>query len=215
MTPRMNARVATRLWSLLIAVFVLAACRGGSGLPYEESFDQPGEWSSGEDAYSRGQVIDGAYVFEVLENDVTRWAAAGQSFGDGIYEVEATPLEGPLDNGYGMIFRANPESGDFYLFKVSGDGYVWIGLYRDGAEQGTLVGDHWFESGAVLSGLNVTNTLAVRAEAGNMIFTVNGQEAGRVTDNTFSAGDIGLVVQTLGGAPVRVQFDNLSVRPLD
>ena len=48
-----------------------------------------------------------------------------------------------------------------------------------------------------------------------MIFTVHGQEAGRVTDNTFSAGDIGLVVQTLGGAPVRVQFDNLSVRPLD
>jgi hypothetical protein len=36
-----------------------------------------------------------------------------------------------------------------------------------------------------------------------------------VTDNTFTAGDVGLLVQTLGGAPVTVRFDNLSVRPLE
>ena len=64
-------------------------------------------------------------------------------------------------------------------------------------------------------GLNVANRLTVRAEAGNLIFRVNGQEVGRVTDNTFAAGDVGLLVQTLGGAPVTVRFDNLSVRPLD
>ena len=205
-----------RAWLLLALVLLVAGCRGGVGnLPWEETFDEVGSWSTGEDAYSRGNVSDGAYVFEVLQNDVSRWAAAGQNFGDGIYELEATPISGPLDNGYGLLFRANPEAGNFYLFKISGDGYVWIGRYRDGAEEATIIGEHWFESAAVQQGLNVTNRLTVRAEAGNMIFYVNGQEVGRVTDDSFSAGDVGVLVQTLGGAPVVVHFDSLSVRALD
>jgi hypothetical protein len=181
-------------------------------LPYTETFDEPGVWSTGEDAYSTGEVIDGAYDFTVTETDISRWAAAGKDFGDGIYEVEATPVEGPADNGYGLLFRADPEAGDFYLFKVSADGYVWIGRYQDGAEETAIIGQHWFESPAVRQGLNVTNKLRVEAEAGNLIFYVNDQEVGRVTDTTFASGDVGLLVQSLSQAPVRVRFDNLSVR---
>lgn len=62
--------------------------------------------------------------------------------------------------------------------------------------------------------MNVTNKLRVQAEAGNLIFFVNDQEVGRVTDNTFTSGDVGIFVQTLGGGGVRVLFDNLSVKPL-
>jgi hypothetical protein len=201
---------------LFAGALLLAGCRGGraSGLPYTETFDDAGEWSAGEDAYSTGSVIDGVYDFTVFENDISRWAAAGVDIADGAFEVEATAVEGPLDNGFGLLFRADPEAGDFYLFKISADGYVWIGRYRDGAEDAPIIGDHWFQSPTVLQGLNVTNTLRVQAEAGNMIFYVNDQEVGRTTDNTFDRGDVGLLVQTLGGAGVRVRFDNLSVQPL-
>lgn len=218
MNQRPTIRGASRITFLFLigSLLILSGCLNGSasGLPYIETFDDPGAWSTGEDAYSIGTIVDGVYDFKVLENDISRWASAGKNFGDGIYEVEATPVEGPLDNGYGLLFRANPETGDFYLFKVSADGYVWIGRYKAGAEEITIVGDHWFESPAVLRGLNVTNKLSVQAEAGNLIFFVNGQEVGRVTDNTFSSGDVGLLVQTLGGGGVRVLFDNLSVKPL-
>ncbi len=201
---------------ILAALALLAGCvdGGGGGLPFVETFDEPGAWGTGEDAYSVGAVVDGVYDFLVIENDITRWASAGKNFSDGVYEVEATPVEGPLDNGYGLLLRADAETGDFYLFKVSADGYVWIGRYRDGAVETPIIGDHWFESPAVLTGLNVTNVLRVQAEAGNMIFYVNDQEVGRVTDNTFTAGDVGVLVQTLGGGGVRVLFDNLSVNPL-
>lgn len=205
---------------LLLAIssllMLLAGCAdgGSSTLPFEETFDDPGNWGTGEDAYSIGTVVDGVYDFTVLENDISRWSSAGKQFGDGIYEVEATPVEGPLDNGFGLLFRADAEAGNFYLFKISSDGYVWIGRYQDGAEAATLIAEHWFESPAVLRGLDATNRLRVQAEAGNLIFFVNDQEVGRVTDNTFTTGDVGILVQTLGGGGVRVLFDNLSVRPL-
>ncbi len=201
---------------LLLTLILLTSCAksNASSLPFIETFDNAGNWGTGEDAYSIGAVVNGVYDFKVLENDISRWVSAGKSFSDGIYEVEATPVEGSLDNGYGLIFRANPEAGDFYLFKVSADGYVWIGRYANGAEAATIIGDHWFESPAVLRGLNATNKLKVQAEAGNLIFYVNDQEVGRVTDNTLTKGDVGMLVQTLGGGGVRVLFDNLSVKPL-
>lgn len=201
---------------ILGALIAIAGCQngGGSELPFTETFDEPGNWGVGEDAYSIGTISDGVYDFKVLENDISRWASAGKTFGDGVYEVEATPVEGPLDNGYGLIFRANAEKGDFYLFKISSDGFAWIGQYRDGSQEAAIIGGDWFATPAITPGLNVTNRLSVRAEAGNMIFYVNDQEVGRVTDNTFTVGDVGVLVQTLGGGGVRVLFDNLSVMPL-
>lgn len=219
MNQRLNHTYWRRIaWSLLgvLFLFIMTACQTTKDdLPYIETFDEQGTWGSGEDAYSVGAVKDGVYDLMMLENDQSRWVSPGKNFNDGIYEVEATVIDGPLDNGFGLLFRANPESGDFYLFKISADGYVWIGRYQAGAEETAIVNSHWFESPAVQQGLNVKNTLRVRAEAGNMIFSVNGQEVGRVTDNTFTEGDVGLLVQSLGGPGVHVQFDNLSVQPLN
>jgi hypothetical protein len=48
-----------------------------------------------------------------------------------------------------------------------------------------------------------------------MIFFVNDQEVGRVTDNSFRSGDIGVMAETLGLGGVQVHFDNFTVSPLD
>lgn len=211
-SPTTRARLLLLL-AVMPLLFILAACGGGNG-PYLETFDDPGDWSTGNDTYSEGQVVDGVYDLLIKGEDVSRWASAAREFGDGVYQVEATQVEGPIDNGYGMLFRADPDAGDFYLFKVSGDGFVWIGRYVDGVESEAIVGEHWFASPAVRQGTGVTNVLRVRAESGNLIFYVNDQEVGRVTDNSFASGDIGVFAQTLGFPGVRVHFDNFSVTPL-
>jgi hypothetical protein len=207
----------SRLLTICLLIFIsftFAACRG-SDAPYIETFDSEGSWRTGSDTYTEGTIHDGVYDLYIIGDDISRWATPGQNFRDGIYEVEATQIEGPLDNGFGMLFRADTDKGDFYLFKISGDGYVWIGRYVDEVEDQPIIGGHWFESKAVKTGLNQTNKLRVAAESGNLIFFVNDTEVGRITDNSFENGDVGLFAQSLGFGGVRVYFDNLSVTPLE
>ena len=206
--------MARKFLVVVVLAVALVGCGGESS--YLETFDAPGNWRVGSDADAVGEVHDGVYDLMVEADDVIIWTTAGESFGDGVYEIEATQVAGPLNNGYGLLFRLDDESDDFYLFKVSGDGYVWIGRYRGGGagEAEPLVGEWWFESTAVQQGLNKTNVLRVQAEGGNMIFFVNDQEVGRVTDDAFRSGDVGLMVETLGLGGVQVQFDNVSVTPL-
>jgi hypothetical protein len=201
--------------SSILLLLLLAGCSDEE--PYEETFDSPGDWRVGSDADVEGKVQDGVYDFLVKADQLVIWTTAGEQFSDGVYEVEATQVDGPLDNGYGMLFRVDDEKDDFYLFEISGDGYTWIGRYRDGGaeEDEPLIGTGWVETVAVNQGLNVTNRLSVRAESGNMIFLVNDFEVGRVTDDEFGRGDIGVMVRTLGQGGVRVQFDNFKVTPID
>jgi hypothetical protein len=204
------------VWLVSIFMMILAAC-GGNDQPYLETFDEAGSWRAASDANVSGKVINGVYDFEVMADKLTFWTTAGESFANGRYEIEATQIDGPADNGYGMLFRVDDENDNFYSFQISSDGFVWIGRYRDGGslEAEPIVDEWWFESAAINQGSNVTNKLAVEAEGANMIFYVNDQEVGRVTDDAFSEGDIGLLVRTLGVGGVRVQFDNFSFTPVD
>jgi hypothetical protein len=201
---------------LLLLFSILAACAGSSD-PYHETFAEPGDWSTDNDSEVRGEVVEGVYDFEIKADDLTTWTTAGLDFADGWYEVEATQVGGPDNNLYGLVFRIDNETDDFYTFQISGDGYVWIGRYKGGGdvEATPIVGDWWFESQAIKQGTGLTNVLKVRAEAGNMIFYVNNQEVGRVTENSFAQGDIGLIVGSLGEGGVQIQFDNFKVTPLE
>ena len=207
------ATVATM--AALVLLLAIAGCNTLGG-PYEETFDEAGSWGTGSDVEKEGRVQDGRYEFLVKSEFGLFWTTAGEEFGDGVYQVEATQLEGPLDNGYGMLFRVGDDANAFYLFEVSADGFVWIGRCQDGcSEEAVLIEDGWFASEAVNEGLSVTNVLRVRAEQANLIFYVNDQEVGRVTDDSFQSGDIGLAVETLGEAGVLVAFDNFTVSPLE
>jgi len=198
---------------LFLLLAILSACGGGEA--YEETFDAPGSWRVESSGDVVGEVRDGVFDFMVTADDLTSWTTAGQNFSDGIFSVEATQVAGPNNNAYGLLFRLDDEQDDFYAFQISGDGFVWIGRYRNGGadEAEPIVNDWWFESPVINQG-NGTNKLSVQAEGQNLIFFVNDQEVGRVTDDAFSSGDIGLIVRTLGIGGVNIQFDNVSVKSL-
>ncbi len=213
MQVRLAHGAACALALALVIIFVVG-CAGAAG-PYSESFEEAGSWGTGEDLEARGQVTGGRYEFLVKADLGLFWATAGENRSDGVFQVEATQIDGPLDNGYGMMFRVDSDTNSFYLFEVSGDGYIWVGVCQNSCEQEqALAGDGWIASDAVRQGLNATNVLRVRAEGGNLIFFVNEQEVARVTDTTLGRGDIGIMVETLGEGNVLVAFDNFTVTPL-
>lgn len=209
----MHKKLARLFVFLAVTAVFLTACNTAE--TYTEPFDETGSWRVENSSDVVGEVRDGIFDFTVVADELTSWTTAGANFSDGIYSVEATQVAGPDNNAYGMLFRVDDENDNFYSFQISGDGFVWIGRYRDGgaAEAEPIVNDWWFESPVINQG-NATNKLSVQAEGQNLIFFVNDQEVGRVTDDAFSSGDIGLMVRTLGVGGVQVQFDNFTVEPL-
>lgn len=205
-------------WGLLavaLAMLSTVACGSLGTGSYEATFDSIGRWGSGDSAEVEGGVSDDQYEMLVKSNYGLYLATAGENFDDGVYEVEATQIAGPLNNGYGMLFRVDDSTDSFYVFEVSGDGFVWIGwcdnLCDTAAE--ALVGGDWFRSPAVKQGLQETNHLRVVADGPLMTFFVNGVEVGRTSDSRLTEGDIAVMVEALGERNVRVVFDNFKFTP--
>lgn len=177
---------------------------------FVETFDSLGAWGSGSDEDVEGDINNGQFEILVKAESGLFWSTAGRDVDNGTYELHATQLAGPLNNGYGMLFRVDDATDNFYMFEVSGDGFVWIGRCMAGCEDEstTIVNDNWFESEAVKQGLNQTNVLRVEANGSDLIFFVNDQEVGRATEATFASGNVGVFVETLGEGGVQVAFDN-------
>jgi hypothetical protein len=196
----------------LFLALLVTACQSG---PYEETFDKTGNWGSGSSADVEGHVDNGVYELLVKGNSGVYLATAGESFADGVYEVEATQVAGPLNNGYGFLFKVDEETDSFYVFEISGDGWIWIGRCADlcESEQVALVGGDWFRSPAVNQGLQATNILRVVVDGTLMTFYVNGVEVGRTSDDRLTEGDIAVMVEALGESGVRVIFDNFRYTP--
>ena len=197
---------------LLLLADAVSRIEGDGGLLYAASFDAIETWGGGRLQGAQGVVDDGVYRLTVTAPEGFFWTTAGRSFGDGVYEVEATHAAGPEDNGFGLLFRADATTGAFYVFEISGDGFVWIGRCDDGCvRMTTLVGEGWFFSDAVRRGVGAANRLRVEAAGSDLAFYVNGVEVGRAQDAALAEGDVGLFVETRGEGNVGVTFDNLRV----
>ncbi|MCA9980591.1 MAG: hypothetical protein KDD89_07160 [Anaerolineales bacterium] len=186
---------------------------------YLENFSEADEWGTGsitaedDDTVIEAEAIvnDGAFDFTVHASESLFWSTASENFEDGVYEVRATAVDGPLDNGFGMIFMFDNDRDNFYMFEVSSDGYVWVGRYEQGGEViDAFLEDGWLQSGAVNQGLNASNLLRVEVDNGQMTFYVNDQRVASATDTSFSGGNIGVFVETFSEGGARVLFDDFT-----
>ncbi|MCB0030497.1 MAG: hypothetical protein KDE28_21445, partial [Anaerolineales bacterium] len=115
---------------MLLASLLITGCQS----EYLATFDEIGRWSQDDRADVVGGVENGQYVMNLLagEQPRTYWATAGESFADGMFEVDVTQIKGDANAGFGLAFRVDEELGQFYLFEISADGYAWVGLCKNG-----------------------------------------------------------------------------------
>lgn len=209
---------------------------------YLATFDAfPEDWNLAQGRLKSEIVPEGVLRMEVGAVNSLPFAEARPFFADFDARVQATPVDGPLNNGYGMIFRLqnkgnnSPDDDDFYLFMVSSDGYYQVvrSINGDSRELST-----WIPSPAVAQGIGALNTLRVVAKGSTFRFYVNDQPlqlclpddptarstyneingtclggtmADVLVDESIANGQIGVAAQSFDEAGVLVNFDNLVV----
>jgi hypothetical protein len=91
---------------------------------------------------------------------------------------------------------------------VSGDGTYALEIYKNANATGTLQKG---SSGAIKPGLNQTNLLAVRVQAGKIDLYINMQQVAEVTDSTLIHGQVGVVAEDMAHS-TEVAFSNALAR---
>jgi len=215
-------------------VLFAASFDGGADESLNRDWDQYGGRLSTE-------IIDGTMRITVDDVVAGAYSAANIIFTDFILTVQGRAIAGPVDNGFGVVFRLQDQGNgsfsddSYYLFLISSDGYYRLVRVIEGVER--VVSD-WIDSTAIEIGIDAVNALEVRASGDSFAFAINGNPVSLCipTDptgkSTYSGGGCvgGTMVETLrdstiangrigvgaistetGDAGVIVEFDNLIV----
>lgn len=182
----------------------------GSGhLLFQEDFSDPESgWNRITTPQGSTEYADGVYRIFVNEPGLDIWSMPGRSFQDVRIEVDALKVDGERDNRFGVICRAISED-SFYTFIVSSDGYYGIGKIQ-GQEYSLIGMDALQPSSAILKG-SALNHIQADCIGDSLTLYVNGSKLISVQDDTYPAGDIGLIAGTYETSGTDIRFDNLSV----
>lgn len=184
-------------------------------LLYEDDFEDPATgWTISSDDDTSAGYADGQYRISIYNPDYMAWGNPdpGLELADFALEVDARQVDGPLDNNFGLVFRLQEESEDFYWFEISGDGYFAVALSLGDGWSSPVP---WEESDAVNQGVGATNHLRVTCSGDQCSFYVNDTYVADMVDDTLSSGSIGLAAGAFDESGVVVHFDNLKVYSLE
>jgi hypothetical protein len=122
---------------------------------------------------------------------------------EAVISVDAKLVAGPLDFGYGIVFRSDTNHSE-YGFLISSDGH-WTAYKLVENQLTPMVA--WTTTTTVNRNKGAHNTLNVYFKGTQMHFFVNGMLVGQADDTTFSGGAVGLSAS----AGQNVVFANFSV----
>jgi hypothetical protein len=131
-------------------------------------------------------------------------APAG-SFSDMDLHVTVSEKTGPLNYGYGVVFR-HQSSGNEYVFVLASNGEAWFDKIVSGNI--THLSDYWQPAG-FYRGLGANNTLRVVARGTSFTFYINSEQVGQGTDSTYARGTLGIFS---GGPSLDAAFTNFEVQ---
>jgi len=177
-------------------------------LVYADDFSKDSGWvTEDNDSWSMGYT-NGGYEIHVNISNAPIWSVRNQEFSDVRLEVDAVQTSGPENGYYGLVCRHL--SGDnYYALVIGSDGFFGIGLVENGDKI------RWLQEGIAPAGLFQPGEGAfrIRADCVDNILSLyaNGQKLAEVLDDTFDAGDTGLLAATRKESGVAVLFSNYDI----
>ncbi len=133
--------------------------------------------------------IDGAYhATSSAQKTIALCLAPNTRLSNFAFQIHMNILKG---DGGGIVFRADANTSQNYLLKVSSNGAYELDYYPDktGKTAQPLASD---SSSSLKTGLNQDNTICVIARADTMNFYFNGQYVTTVKDSSLTTGQIGV-----------------------
>jgi hypothetical protein len=155
-------------------------------------------------------VENGQFSLLVKTPKYVGWSECTKvEFSDLVVEADATQVEGPDNNMYGVLFRYGLDDNEFYVFAITGEGFYILAI--DGAEhtEPDIIVD-WTESAAINKGKQ-TNHIKVIAVDNNIEYYVNDQLLGSVQDARLTTGTVGFFAGSIEEGGVKIAFDNLKI----
>jgi hypothetical protein len=186
-----------------------AAPGRGAAVLFSDDFSDPDSgWDRVQTEEGVTDYDNGEYRIFVDQTQHDYWANPGLSFTDVSVEADATKVDGPDDNDFGLICRYQ-DTENFYAFLISSDGYYSILKYSGGSSE-SLGADGMLSTDAVSQG-DTTNHLRADCVGDSLSLYANGQLLHSVTDSTFTSGDVGLIAGTFDEPGADIAFDNFVV----
>jgi len=150
------------------------------------------------------QFINGDYhVKEVQFGYYQPCFAEATNFHKFVYQVTMTIDQGSQG---GMLFRANHDRSQYYLFRIGTDGSYTLEVYNNNHVTPLSSGF----SAAIQAGIGQSNTLQVIAKNSTIDLFVNSTFINSVSDSSYASGQIGVVALDYS-LPTEVEFSNAQV----
>ena len=148
----------------------------------------------------------GGYRILVQQPTMNFWSTPEKNFRDVRVEADVIRLNGPDENRAGLICRY--QSGDYYFFIISNDGFYAIGKFIGGHT--ILLGQNEMQSSDFIL-TNSINHLRADCIGNTLTFFVNFNQIASVQDTDFPSGDVGLLAGSFSESGVDISFDHFVV----
>lgn len=200
-----------------LLTFLLSSCSPSSSpilssvnsgdLLYQEGFeDNTTGWARISNENGIMDYDSGGYRILVRQPKLNIWSTSEKDFGDVRVEADVIKLNGPDENRMGLICRY--QSGDYYFFIISNDGYYVIGKFIGG--QVLLLGQSEMQVSDTIQ-IGSMNHLRADCVGNKLTFYINFKEVTTATDTDFATGDVGVLAGAFSQPGVDVLFDNFVV----
>ncbi len=208
---------------LIILFFVsfLSACQseafaadtlpwvGDNPVLFKDSFsDSMGNWKTHSDSLSFAGYEQSGFRLWVNVPNYQFWSVPGLNFKDVLIHTKAIKQAGPDNNIFGLLCRYQNED-NYYAFVIGSDGYYGIFRTLDG-EQALIDQEHMDFSEVIHRGGSANDIQAI-CQGEELTLIVNGTVLLQVQDDSFTYGDVGLIVGNFSEPGVDILFDDFIV----
>ncbi|MBX3002379.1 MAG: tetratricopeptide repeat protein [Anaerolineales bacterium] len=185
---------------------------GADGLLFTDDFSNPASgWYSNGGPETRAAYEQGGYLLEQTQPNAVVWALPGRIVSDVRVQVASTRTGGDDNNFFGLLCRVQGtgQTGDFYAFLISSDGY--FGISKKSGDALELIGQEMMLRHPAIRLGGEPNRIEALCAGERLALYVNGELVAETNDAEYASGQVGLLVGALEAGGSQILFDDFAV----